>query len=109
VQCQSKLLSDSKCRFVQLAVKNMTPLERWRNGVSIMLEKSAGNIKVSKLRAILLLEADFNALNKIVFNNRTIPNLEASNSIPYEVIRRRRRQLLIHMVLNKKLVCDISN
>jgi len=42
-----------------LAVKNTIPLERWRHGVSIMLEKSPGNINVSKLKAILLLEADF--------------------------------------------------
>ena len=75
----------------------------------IILEKSVGNIQVSKLRAILLLEADFNTLNKIVFNNRTIPNLEGSNSIPYEVIRGRREQSLIHIGLKKKLVCDISN
>ena len=87
----------------------MTPLERWQNRVSIILEKSTGNIQVSKLRAILLLEADFNALNKIVFNNRTISNLEASNSIPYEVIGGRRGQSSIHVALNKKLVCDISN
>ena len=87
----------------------MTLLERWQNRVLIMLEKSTGSIQVFKLRAILLLEADFNALNKIVFNNRTIFNLEASNSILYEVIGGRRGQSSIHMVLNKKLVCDISN
>ena len=60
-------------------------------------------------KSYLLLEADFNALNKIVFNNRTIPNLEASNSILYKVIRGRREQSLIHIALNKKLVYDISN
>ena len=55
-----------------------------------MLEKGTRNVQVSKLRAILLLEADFNALNKIVFNNRTLPSLEANGSIPYEVIGGRR-------------------
>ena len=68
MQCQSESLSHVKCELVQLAVKNTTPLDRWRNRVSIMLEKSEGNVHISKLRAILLLEADFNALNKIVFN-----------------------------------------
>ena len=38
-----------------------------------MLEKEAGNADVSKLRVILLLEADFNRLNKIVLNNRVLP------------------------------------
>ena len=74
-----------------------------------MLEKSAGNVQVSKLRAILLLEADFNVLNKIVFNNRILPLLEANGSIPYEIIGGRRGQSSLHVALNKKLVCDISN
>ena len=74
-----------------------------------MLEKSAGNVQVSKLRAILLLEVDFNALNKIVFNNRTLPLLEANRSIPYEIIGGRRGQSSLHIALNKKLVYDISN
>ena len=64
---------------------------------------------MSKLRAILLLEVDFNALNKIVFNNWTLPTLESTKAIPYKVIRGRRGQSLIHVVLNKKLVCNISN
>ena len=79
-----------KYRLVQLAVQNTTPLERWRNRVSIMLEKSAGNIHISKLKAILLLEADFNILNKIVFNSRALLSIEALKSIPSKVIGGRR-------------------
>ena len=41
-----------------------------------MLEKLFGNVIVSKLRDVLLLEEDFNALNKIVFNNRLLPSVE---------------------------------
>ena len=51
-----------------------------------MLEKSAGNVYVQKLRAILLLEVDFNAMYKIIFNNKLILNIEAVNAIPMEVI-----------------------
>ena len=74
-----------------------------------MLEKSVGNVQVSKLRAILLLEADFNTLNKIIFNNCTLPSLEVSQSILYEIIGGRRSQSSIHVALNKKLVSNISN
>ena len=98
-----------KCQLVNLVVRNTTPLDWWRNRVSIILEKLYSNIKVTNLRAILLLETDFNALNKIIFNNRVIPVIEASNSIPEEIIRDRRGQSFIHMALNKKLVCDIGN
>ena len=41
-----------------------------------MLKKSLEKILVSKLKAILLLEADFNTLNKLVFNFKLMPSLE---------------------------------
>jgi len=74
-----------------------------------MLEKIAGNVNMTKLRAILLLEANFNALNKIIFNDRVIPRIEISNTILYEVIGRRRGQSSLYTVLNKKLAYNISN
>ena len=74
-----------------------------------MLEKEAGNINMDKLRAILLLEVDFNALNKIVFNGRVILRIKIAKTIPYEVIGRRRGQSSLHVALNKKLVCNIGN
>ena len=55
-----------------------------------MLEKSPGNYTVEKLRALLLLEADFNGLHKINFNGRLMPSLEASSAIPQEIIGERR-------------------
>ena len=75
----------------------------------MILEKSLGNINIQKLRLILLLEADFNALHKIVFNGRIIPELEEASVIPYEIIGGRRIQSAMHLVLNKKLLADIAN
>ena len=74
-----------------------------------MLEKALGKILVSKSRAILLLEADFNALHKIIFNGRILPTLENNNLIPAEVLGSRRSQSTIHIVLNKKLITNITN
>ena len=74
-----------------------------------MLEKAEGIIDVKKLRAIFLLEVDFNATHKIIFNNRLIPNLEATNVIPGEVIGGRRSQATTHLALDKKLIVDIAN
>ena len=54
------------------------------------MKKSEGNVYVTKLRAFLLLEVDFNALNKIVFNIRALLTIEASRTIPYEIIGGRR-------------------
>jgi len=74
-----------------------------------MLKKSEGNVYITKLRALLLLKAEFNTLNKIIFNNRALPTIEASKTILYEIIGGRRGQSLIYIALNKKLVCDIGN
>ena len=73
-----------------------------------MLEKVVGNVNIQKLRAILLLEADFNALHKIVFNNRLTLKLEEVNGIPVEIIGGRRAQAATYLTLSKKLIADMS-
>ena len=74
-----------------------------------MLEKFLRKILVSKLRTILLLEADFNALHKIIFNGRILLVLEKNNLIPAEILGGRWSQSAIHVALNKKLIADIAN
>ena len=51
-----------------------------------MLEKKPNDILVTKLRTILLLEADFNITNKVIFNTRTILAMEKRDEIPYEIV-----------------------
>jgi hypothetical protein len=60
-------ISQFHALLVLLALKKGIALERWSNGLSVMLEKMFGVHLVSKLRAILLMEADFNAMNKEVY------------------------------------------
>jgi hypothetical protein len=50
-----------------IALLRGVSLPRWSRGLSVMLEKEFGNNLLSKLRAILLMEADFNTANKIIF------------------------------------------
>ena len=56
-----------------------------------MLKKAPRKINVSKLYAILLLEADFNTLYKIIFNIRILPTLECDRLILDEIIGERHR------------------
>jgi hypothetical protein len=60
-------LSEIHALMTELAVTGASPLARWEMGLSCMLEKAAGVIKVEKLRAILLMEADFNFCNGLMF------------------------------------------
>ena len=65
--------------------------------------------KYSEAQVIFLLETDFNALDKTDFNSRMILTLEQKSVIPCEIIDRRQTQSAIYLVLNKKLLADISN
>ena len=68
-------IADTNCDYisqfhalqVSLALKKGIALERWSKGLSVMLEKMFGVRLISKLRAILLMEADFNTMNKEMF------------------------------------------
>jgi hypothetical protein len=47
---------------------------RWECALSCMLEKVAGCSLVEKMRAILLMEADFNFMNKMIVGDRMLNN-----------------------------------
>ncbi len=65
VGCKSEIVAHYHAARVSVVLAHAIQLERWSRGLSVMLEKTLGVMLVSKLRAILLMEADFNALNKI--------------------------------------------
>jgi hypothetical protein len=52
-----------------------------------MLEKTLGNTLVTKLRAILLMEADFNATNKIVYGSQMLNNAQEYKQIPGDLCK----------------------
>ncbi len=50
-----------------------------------MLEKTLSVTLVTKLWAILLMEADFNATNKIIYGNRMMAKVQGHNLMPEEI------------------------
>ncbi len=52
---------------VSVTLAHAIQLERWSQGLSVMLEKMLGVMLVTKLHAILLMEEDFNATNKMIY------------------------------------------
>ena len=79
-------IAEIKCKLVNLAIRSGQLLSQQIKGVSVILEKIVGNVHVQKLRVIFFLEADFNAIHKIIFSTRLIPSMEAENAIPMKVI-----------------------
>ena len=69
---------------ITLIARCGVPPERWSYGLTVMLEKIAGLALVSKLRAILLMEADFNMHNKLYFGKRMLDRARDQGIIPGE-------------------------
>ena len=53
-----------------VAFRKGVPLERWKSGLAVMLQKQVDCTLVDKLRSILLMEADFNFCNKLLIGKR---------------------------------------
>jgi len=66
-------------------------LERWAQGLSVMLQKMFGCSLITKLRSILLMEADFNSANKQIYGIRMLGNARRFNLMPEEVYSKRNR------------------
>ena len=77
---------------VTVTLAHAIQLERWSRGLSVMLELTLGVTLVTKLRAILLMEADFNATNKIVYGNRMMKNARKYNLMPEETFSEKNRR-----------------
>ena len=56
-----------------------------------MLEKVPGCTLISKLRSILLMEADFNCVNKIIFGSRMLGNVRQQGLMLDEIFSERNR------------------
>jgi hypothetical protein len=89
-----------------LIQKSGIVLNRWAQGLSVMLEKMFGCALITKLRSILLIEADFNATNKIEFGICMLENVRKYKLMPEEVFSKRNR-LAKDGTLSKNLFFDI--
>ena len=104
----SDLLSLLHASIIDSAFNRGYPLSRWTKGLSCMLEKEEGVIKVDKLRAILLLEADFNFATKLLVGKRMVETLEFDGALAEEQFGSRKQRSSIEVALNRRLLSDIS-
>ncbi len=74
---------------VSLAPKKGIALERWANELLVFLEKMFGIRLVPKLHAILLMEVDFNAMNKEVYGARMLEEAQKYKLVPEEIFSKK--------------------
>ena len=87
----STTLSSYIARKLTIIGTHGCPPQRWAAGLQVMLEKIAGVALVSKLRAILLMEADYNFFNKWVFGQHALNRLYHDRYIPDDQYSQRER------------------
>jgi len=81
-------------------------LDRWAQGLSIMLQKLFGCSLITKLQAILLIEADLNCSTKMVFGIRMLDEARRQNLMSEEVFSKRNK-MADDGALTKVLTYDI--
>ena len=89
-----------------LIIRRGVVLDRWARGLSVMLEKMSGCMLITKLRLILVMEADFNATSKIIYGQRMLQQAGRYKLIPEEIYSER-NDLANDGTLAKVLFYDI--
>jgi hypothetical protein len=107
VGCKSDIVAHYHAARVLVVLAHTIQLERWSCGLSVMLEKMLGDMLVSKLQAILLMEADFNASNKIVYGVRMMQNA-CNHCLMPEEIYSKKNLMAEDGMLTKTLFYDVT-
>jgi hypothetical protein len=84
-ECESDHLSHFHSIKSSLVIKKGLVLDQWARGLSVMLKKTAGCALITRLRSILLMEADFNATTKIIYRHCVLQIAQGFQLIPEEV------------------------
>jgi hypothetical protein len=107
VGSKSDIISHYHSARVSVILAHAMKLKRWSWGLSVMLEKTIGVTLVTKLCAILLIEGDFNATNKIVYGVKMLQNARNHSLMPEEIFSKKNR-MADDGTLYKTLFFDIA-
>jgi hypothetical protein len=89
---RDRYLSALQAAKLSLAARTGIPMDRWGSALTVLLEKEFGNIYLDKMRAICLMEVDFNWLMKLAFAKRMMDQAYDAGIIPVEQFAHRGTQ-----------------
>lgn len=104
---QNQTIMDIDRKLAEVSLKYGYSLTRWQQGTDIMIPKKSDSIRVDRLRTIVLFEADFNFVNKII-GKRLMNNAEQAKSLAPEQYGSRKKKSSIVHATNKVLLFDIT-
>jgi hypothetical protein len=89
--CDSDHIAQFHALKATLIINRGIVLDRWARGLSVMLEKIFGCALITKLRSILLMEADFNSTNKIIYGQRMLQTVRRYRLMPEKIYSKKNR------------------
>ena len=101
-------LSEIHSLFTEITISTGYIPLRWTFGLTVMLEKSPGNILVDKLWAILLMEADFNFANKLIIGSRMMWNAEDSHQTVKEALGGQHNHDTREVAVNRRITANVA-
>ena len=104
---ENEELSEMEAAFLSIPMKSGYSYKLWERGVDCVLPKKKRQLRVDKLRTIVLLEADFNFLNKHIARKLAARAELNKNGLAPEQYGSRKSFRAIDHVLNKELSFDI--
>jgi hypothetical protein len=100
-------LAELEVSLLNILLKSGYSPSRWRKGLNVMLLKKPGCYDPATFRTILLYEADFNFVLKMM-GRRMMRNAERASLIAPEQFGSRKNHTAICQVVNKVLTYDVS-
>jgi len=94
--------------ITEMAFNHGYSLTRWQSSLQVLLEKKPGTIRISDLRALGLLEADFNSAMKILVGHRMVRQALHDNLIPSECYGSVPGRRAIQVSFSRCLLADLS-
>lgn len=108
---KASIYSDSLANFdrmfLEITLKTGHILPRWKKGTDVLIPKKANSNRVTDLRTICLLAADWNFGNKLL-GNRIMRHAEKHGTIAPEQYGSRKNKSSIQHATNKALLFDIQ-
>ena len=99
-------ISDMEAAFISIPLKGGFAYNTWKQGIDCVLPKKQGILEADKLRTIVLFEAEFNFLNKVIAR-RAMKIAENAQALANEQYGSRKNHTAIEQVLNKRLSFDL--
>lgn len=104
---RKEVISEAWSRLLNICVQNAYTMKRWRNIVTILLEKDRGQPTIHRMRMIHLVESDFNFVLRLLWGRNFMKNNEKVGSFHPNQYGGRKGVQSQSAALNKRLTIDI--